>query len=215
MSKLVFGLGTGRCGTVSLTELLDSQKDVQATHELIITPWKFSQQHINSTITALTKRRCAISCDVSFWHLPYVEYILDKYTDAKFVCLERDKEATVISYNNKTGPNVKLGKKPRNHWTDRNSQYWEPGTFREDPVYDKCYPKYDLPKLLAIEAYWVEYYEMSQFYENKFPENFRVYKTEEVLNDAPTQKNLLTFVGISEEDMIVRTFIHKNKTKQG
>ena len=34
MRRLVIGLGTGRCGTVSLSRLLNAQPDAQVRHEL-------------------------------------------------------------------------------------------------------------------------------------------------------------------------------------
>ena len=57
--KVILGIGTGRCGTVSLSHLLNKQKDSRFSHELKIKiekktdystplPWKCNDKAFNS-----------------------------------------------------------------------------------------------------------------------------------------------------------------------
>ncbi|HLD90884.1 MAG TPA: hypothetical protein VI911_07730 [Patescibacteria group bacterium] len=212
MKQLIFGLGTGRCGTVSLKELLGLQNDFTSTHELVITPWQFSKGHIDKTIAYMQNRPWGFSsCDVSFWHLPYVIYILDKFPNSKFICLKRTKKDTVASYIKKTAANTKTGLKERNHWTARDSIYWDSNLWRLDPIYDNCYPKYNLPKIDAIEQYWDDYYNLAAEYAAAFKDNFMLFNTEEVLNDETTQSKLLTFLNIPLSNRVINTQINENK----
>ena len=213
MKKMVFGLGTGRCGTVSLTALLNLQKGFKAEHEKLITPWEVNYDYMNRTIRIIQAYEAEVVCDVSFWHLPYVDYIMTKFSGVKFVCLKRDKEVTVKSYDKKTGYNPVNGLGERNHWTARNSIHWIEDKWRLDPVYDKCYPKYDLPRLEGIAQYWEDYYAMAEVMVNSYPKNFRIYDSLEVLNDAEVQRHMLDFIGVSISDMVIETNIKKNRGK--
>jgi hypothetical protein len=212
MKQLIFGLGTGRCGTVSLKELLGLQNGFTSTHELVITPWQFSKNHIDRTITSMQNRtNGSFACDVSFWHLPYVIYILDKYPNSKFICLKRTKKDTVASYIKKTAANFKTGLKERNHWTDKSSTYWDSNLWRLDSVYDNCYPKYNLPKVDAIAHYWDDYYNLAEEYAMAFKDNFVLFNTEEVLNDKEVQSSLLAFLDIPLATRVINININENR----
>ena len=212
MKQMIFGLGTGRCGTVSLKELLGLQNGFTATHEAVISPWHFSKEHIDTTIMGMQNRPVgSTACDVSFWHLHYVLYILNKYPNSKFVCLRRDKETTVTSYMKKTGPNALAKLKARNHWTARDSIYWDSNLWRLDPVYDDCYPKYNLPKVDAIAQYWDDYYNLAGDYHLAFKDNFILFNTEEVLNNEEVQSRLLAFLDIPTATRVINTTINANQ----
>ena len=212
MKQMIFGLGTGRCGTVSLKELLGLQNGFTATHEVVISPWQFSKAHIDTTIVSMQNRPVgSTACDVSFWHLPYVLYILDKHPNSKFVCLKRDMQSTVNSYMKKTGPNVAAKLKARNHWTARDSIYWDNRLWRLDPIYDICYPKYNLPKVDAITQYWLDYYALAEEYAAAFKDNFILFKTEDVLNDKEVQSNLLAFLDVPLANRTINTNINENR----
>ena len=95
--KLIFGLGTGRCGTVSLSELLNIQAGFAVTHESEpLLPWEFDKKAIEKKLEQLLQYEGAVVGDVAFYYLPYVEYILSGYANAKFICLKRDKAETLV-----------------------------------------------------------------------------------------------------------------------
>lgn len=142
----MIGLGTGRCGTTSLSRLLDSSAECHATHEMdrirSRLNWAFKREEIEKSLGILASRSAPVVCDVAFYYLPYVEYIADTRPDATFVCLRRDREETVESYMLKT--------EGRDHW--------RVGGGRPD-TWDRLYPKFDAPtKREAIGMYWDMYY---------------------------------------------------------
>lgn len=185
----IFGLGTGRCGTVSLTELFRIQDDVSSSHETNLCPWNFDeksfQKNLDHMKSKIGKNHTVV--EVAFYLLPYVERMIKLYPDTKFICFKRDKEETILSYMKKT-----VG---RNHWTNP-SMKEELGGWKSDVRWDKCYPTYDLPKRLAIAEYWEEYYTQSEIFEQKYPKNFKIFDMNKVLQDRIIQIQMLTFSGL-------------------
>jgi hypothetical protein len=53
MARLVIGCGTGRCGTMSLANLLDSQDNAWVTHELMQLPWKFNKFALHNVLVQM------------------------------------------------------------------------------------------------------------------------------------------------------------------
>ena len=142
----MIGLGTGRCGTTSLSRLIDSAEDCRAGHEIdrIRThmSWEFSREGVEKALKFLDSIAEPVVCDVAFYYLPYVEYISEARPETTFVCLRRDREETVESYMLKT-----VGR-----------DHWRVGGGSPNP-WDRLYPKFDAPsKREAIGAYWDMYY---------------------------------------------------------
>ena len=108
MTRIIIGLGTGRCGTVSLKHLLAMQLHTQATHETMLLPHKYNEHKYVQYMRKLYNRKFRIAADVALWNLPYVTTILAEYPSTKFICLKRDKEETIQSFMRKT-------KNGRNH----------------------------------------------------------------------------------------------------
>ena len=193
---MLFGLGTGRCGTESLTALLNSQPELLVTHERLPAPWVSDKKFLAKLIKYLQAYQAEIVGDVAFYHLNYVPLILDIDNRTKFICLKRNKKETVDSYDRQTSFNPKNGLGERNHWTDRNSKFWIPNKWRLDGVWDKCYPKFDLDRLDAIAEYWELYYEIANYFEKRFPENFRIFMMQELLNEEEMQREMFEFLEI-------------------
>lgn len=124
---IVFGLGTGRSGSQSLSYLLNSQEGALVTHEKTadVMAWFGSEKEVLNTlkefeqfvsnreklITITHKRgnkpvlrklkvldNCKIVGDVAFYYLPYVDLILTHNPEVRFVCIKRDEEETIRSY---------------------------------------------------------------------------------------------------------------------
>ncbi len=186
----IFGLGTGRCGTVSLSALFNMQDGVSAAHESVLCPWQFDENSFQRNLIQMKNKIGSnhTVVEVAFYLLPYVNRMMELYPDTKFICLKRDKHETVSSYMKKTPG--------RNHWT--NPQIWEiPGEWRTDDIWDKCYPKYYFTKEVAISEYWEEYYTISESFEEKYPENFRIFNMKDVFQDTDIQTQMLTFSGLN------------------
>ena len=199
--RLIVGLGTGRCGTVSLKALLQCQPNTHATHETMLLPYKFNENKYAQYMRKVWSRKTRVVADVALWNLPYVTTILADYHSTKFICLKRDKETVVKSYMAKT-PN-------RNHWTQRDSKYWSDKKWPREKKcpYGPCYPKFDVDKEEAIGLYWDYYYTVAETYELSFPDNFRTFPME-YLNTRDGCEKILSFAGY--EEMIIKVGIHKN-----
>lgn len=199
MKKIVFGVGTGRCGTVSLCELLNNQIGANFTHEdKQELPWKFSREIIDRKLQDISSREGKYVGDVAFYYLPYVEHILEKYPEAKFLYLERSKDEVVRSYLRKTWR--------RNHWVNHRGIIW-----RKDPKWDKCFPNFNkFRKRAAIRSYWEYYHEESQRLQKRYKNNFRVMNMRYALNTEDGIIELLRFLQFGDSDIVIRKRIKEN-----
>ena len=201
MTRIVIGLGTGRCGTLSLRALLQCQPDTNATHETMLLPYRVNDRKLEQYMQKLHRRKEEVVADVALWNLPYVTSILAKYHNTKFICLKRDKDAVVTSFIRKTPK--------RNHWTSFDSVHWDSKAWPREArcPYQRCYPRFDADKKEAIELYWDYYEVISEMYEQAFPDSFRIFPVE-YLNIRDGCEKILSFAGY--EEMVIRVGIHKN-----
>jgi len=209
MKKFIFGLGTGRCGTVSLSTLLDSQPDSLILHEgrpldrsakavrLPHLPWEPDRKLLQRKLADYRSRPYSVVGDVAFYYLPYVHHIQRLHPDAYFVCMKRDKDETVRSYLKKTAR--------RNHWIEHDGSEWI-----KDPRWDPCYPKYDLEnKVAAIGRYWDDYYAISEMLEHRH-QNFKIFNIE-CLNSDDGLRAILGFLGIKDKTIIRNLVLNKSE----
>lgn len=205
-SRLIVGLGTGRCGTVSLKTLLNCQRDTDATHEKMLLPHKFHEGKYKAYMRKLWGRRVKIAADVALWNLSYVGEILAEYPTTKLLCLQRDREETVQSFMRKT-------KNGRNHWTRFDSKYWDEKKWPNEHKcpYRNSYPRFDADKEEALGFYWDYYYAVAWTYQKAFPDNFRIFPIE-FLNIRDGCEKILDFAGY--EEIVIKIGIHKNKTRK-
>jgi len=202
---LVIGLGSGRCGSLSLAAMLNAQDDAVVLHEgshrcgdVTLAgaeemgraveghlPWKPDTARLSARLAAITQADARFVGDVAFYYLPYVADIMSSSAlPVRFVCLKRDMEETVRSFLAHT--------RGRNHWLDHDGRKWA-----LDPVWDSCFPSYNSDtKAEALYRYWREYYSVALEYERSMP-NFRVYDLD-VLNDEARVEDLLAFIGIRQ-----------------
>jgi hypothetical protein len=195
--RIIIGCGTGRCGTVSFSILLQYQ-GIESTHEYMRMPWIYDKRRFNYVLHHITSRIQNIVADTAFYYLPYVETLISRYKPfIKIVCLKRDMNDTVNSYMNKTTG--------RNHWCDD-------GKSKKDSRWDDCYPFYSdiTNKRLAIERYYTEYYNVASLYQNKYPDVFRIYDYNHILNTESGQIELFNFLCI--DDYKVELDIKENQT---
>ena len=191
-SKLIIGLGTGRCGSTSLSYLLSMQKDTFSFHEHPpIISWSNDTHivdfHIKRFNILLNYFDYVI--DIAHWWLPYVEKIININPESIFVCLKRDKMQTVSSFLKIKG-NGQKG--TINHWINHDNKFWRYN------VWDKTYPKFVANNIDdAISQYWENYYLISSEIEKKYPKNFKIFYTKD-LSTKEGQLNILNFCGYNE-----------------
>lgn len=148
MKYIIIGLGTGRCGTVSLTNLFKLQSSCGAEHEHTAHNSQHGEiwgKNFTGLVDYIENRSEKYICDVSFYNLPYVEQLIDMFDNVKFVVMKRDRQETIDSYMRKTSG--------RNHWQIHN------GTRYKHCPWDSIYPKFEgTDKADAIGKYWDYYY---------------------------------------------------------
>ena len=207
--KFVFGLGTGCCGTASLAHLLNDQPNSFVGHELApILPWSTSESaRQNFSIKKWEQLNHEshlydLVGDVGSYYLPYVRFLMENLetplgndVDFKFIILRRDKKEVISAFleklkRQKNNPLQNIPSVLKNEW-------------------DNSFPKYDGVSLeVAIECYYEDYYAESRFLINRWPENIRIYETED-LNDISKVVEILEFVGVEHPRITVGN--RKNK----
>ena len=174
---LVCGLGTGRCGTKSLTELL-RRNGFDAEHERRpVLAWEDEPdpfQHFR-------RRHSAWFADVGFYYLPHVRRLMEQFGEMRFVCLRRDRDETIRSFC-RVRPNG-------SHWFS-----WD----GDSTVWDRSFPKYSGEFAESVGWYWDDYYREA---ESLVGERFRIYPTES-LNCPRCVEEILRFVGIKRPRVV-------------
>ena len=212
--RLIFGIGTGRSGSLSLAALLAAQPGVAVSHEfaplaadgtprrrfLKPLPWEASERRLRRALRRLLRRRCTVVGDVgSFW-LPNLFAILVRYPETRVVCLERPREEVVASFVRKTGR--------RNHWMAHDGLRWE-----RDRKWDPVFPTYEAAsKEEAIGAYWDDYRKRVAALARRFPDAIRSWPLEEALNSEGGRTALLAHLGFPPEVQARREGLRLNRS---
>jgi hypothetical protein len=200
-ASLILGLGTGRCGTHSLTELLNRQPDSLFTHEeLPILHWKQlpGRPGIAERIRRIRRSRSArFIGDVALFYLPYVEEIIALEPDVRLICLERPRDQVVSSFCKILDSSMPL---PTDHWSAVPADGWY-----HDPAWTPMFPQYDLSdRQASLERYWDDYHARSVQFADRYPQHFRIFSTD-MLNDPSGVRELLTFAGIPDAEQARET----------
>ena len=172
MSKIIIGLGSGRCGTVSLSKLLDIEHEPRP-----LLPWIYSERLFKKNLHWIKEGEGAVAS----YYLHYVKRLIEEFgDDVGFVCLKRSQEETVESFIRKTqGQNI---------WRDNINEWSD------------IFPSYDLYIWDAIYQYWEDYYKKAEEYKKLYLGQFRIYDIE-ALKYPDTQKNLLEFCEMEKSYM--------------
>lgn len=160
--------------------------------------------------------------DIAYYYLSYVPEIVALNLGVKFVCIKRDKTATVDSWMKKSeihrwrslwlADKIKslLVRTPfhesYNFWQEHDGSTYAPNL-----VWDSTFPKFQAPnKRAAIEKYWDFYYEQAERHAAHYPEHFRIFPIS-ALSNREGQADILRFVGMKDEDMVLKDAYHKHK----
>ena len=200
-ASVILGLGTGRCGTHSLTDLLNLQTGAEFTHEeWPLLPWNrvAGRPGIGERLRRLRRTRAGRYVgDVASFYLPYAEQAIALDPKLRMICLERPREEVVASFCRWLDTVHPL---PTDHW----SRSPAPGWYHE-PFWSRIFPRYDVSdRGEGIRRYWEDYHQAAAELARRFPQNFRVFPTHEALNTDTGVRDLLTFAGIPEDRQVVR-----------
>jgi hypothetical protein len=184
--RQIIGLGTGRCGTESLSSLL-TQDDCFVSHEQYQMDWHHNHHNLQNNLNLFRQRPESVVGDVAFWWLNYVPLV-----KAKFVCLKRDKSKTVRSFLK---------------WF-RNKDYWTSQANETDKVQkndnytvvfrsiNTSFPKFPTLNVEhAINLYYDLYYTVASRFEKQL-NNFRIFDMDYVLNTEDGQRDLFDWLDL-------------------
>lgn len=160
--------------------------------------------------------------DVASYHLNYIEEVASRFEEVRFVFLMRDIEETVASWERWTA----LGRwrserwaarlsslimrtpylTALNHWMEHDGTRW-----KHDPVWDKCFPKFDADDpVSAARLYCHYYYEEVERLKPILGGRLHCIRTHDLGRPA-RQSELLRFLGVDESDQ-VHTGAHANRS---
>lgn len=195
MNRLILGIGTGRCGTKSLTRLLEYQDDTIAKHE------RFGPRVRWGSPSNLWPMRLwydtieedtVVSASVDFKWTGHIEYFIERAKetgrDVRIIGLKRDRQEVIESYD-KWKPNA-------DHWSFHGYRETKPDEW------DHCYPVYNTDsKKEGIGLFWDEVYDIIHTHEEK-EEFVRCFRTQD-LNTEKGVKEILDFCGYDDPNIEV------------
>lgn len=188
---IVIGLGTGRCGTMSLARLLNAQDGVWCTHEYLVEPagfdgldWRREDQVATRLKTELDNGFKVVG-DVAYYHLSYVRF-WKSVGPCRFICMRRDRDEYIQSAIRKIGNH--------NIWMAHDGTKWNHCGL------DDYFPKFPGPtREEAIGQFWDWYYMLAERMED---ENFRIFNMTD-LNTEQGVLDILEFARVPEPNPIV------------
>ena len=209
--SLLMGLGTGRCGTMSLATILDAQYSTSISFEgYYKLPWLANIDSLKHTIKNISMHAGETVGDVGFYYLPYVEKIIELTGDAKFVCIKRDKDETIASQ-------IRAGQSLYHmHIVAQDSKHFDSDACHlnneENRTFRNSFPKYDLPLEDAWAQYHDDYYEKADYFERVYPGTFKVFDMDSVLNTYDGQLEMLKWAGLKRQFVLPKVQIFKEFT---
>ncbi len=204
MKRLIVGLGTGRCGTRSLSFFLNNQPDVRVLHEGMldgqqnIFAWQGDDDRILAWLRHLHAADQRFVGDIGMYFLPYVELLLENFPDSRFICMQREREQVVHSF---------LKHVPeKHHWFDHDGSHWQPS------MWDASFPSFDTPdKRACIGRYWDLYAAEIERLARRHPRQLRCFATES-LNSQQGKAAILDFLGYQGRRRLAGSY-HKNQSQ--
>ena len=201
--RLIFGLGTGRSGSTTLSYLFGAQKHTYASHEHPpILEWRGSQAQFTFHLRrmSLLSKLYEQVADVSHWWLPRIGEVLRHFPSARFIVVQRDRQETIDSFLRIKGDD---SKGTIHHWISHDGSH-----FRRN-LWDRAYPKFQSPnKAQSIGMYWDSYYAAAREAADLYPRHVRIADIND-LSDAEKQTEILRFCGFANP--VSEPQLHKNQ----
>jgi len=170
------------------------------------------------------RKRVGLIGDIAYYYLSYVDDILARNQDVRFVCIKRDREDTIESWLVKSAvqrwPSLWLADrlkalitrtpfhKTRNFWQEHDGSRYQP-----DQVWDSTFPKFEAETMReAIGKYWDYYYAEAEKTAARHPQHFRIFPIGAMSNEQG-QRDILDFIGLPEEERVVQDAFHMHKMR--
>jgi len=201
--RVVYGLGSGGCGTRSLAHLLSEQPDTQVTHEgLPHLPWVADPALADRHLAMVLGRDEGTVGDAAFYLLPYVSMIWKRQPEARFICLRRERASCLQSL---------IGKMNRGQFNVY--QHHDGRRRRAHEAVARQFPKYDHAPSMehAIARYYDDYYHQAEWFAQDA--RFRIFDLED-LNTEGGVASILDFAGFPAGDQNVIVGIRENQAPE-
>jgi len=189
---LIIGLGTGRCGTHSLVDVLNAQDGAAVVHEdKPILHWDPAQE--NSDVIARFQTRIdrapgKITGEVALFLLGHAPALLEAFPQARAVVLQRPRDEVIASFTRW----VRGSARHRRHMN-----HWQRGARRKRALWDRAFPQFDaLTMQEAIGLYWDWYDRHVTDLMKAYPDRVRQWTMRQALNDPDRQREMLQWLGI-------------------
>lgn len=205
--RLIIGLGSGKCGTMSLATLLNNQVDASFSHEGFANQMRrhFNNDCLLKALKVILARESRIIGDVAYYWIHYVKSLLLN-TPTKFICLKRDRTAVIESFwTGLTGEPIDTlpqfsGMKVVGLNLVGNTVISDPDPFTLDRAKDQT------------GEMWDAYYGQAEHFERLRLTHFRIFSLDK-LNSEEGVKEILDFAEIPEENQVVEVGIWENKRR--
>jgi hypothetical protein len=196
-ARLVLGLGSGRTGSTSLTELLATIDGSCSTHENPpLMSWPPERHEIDFHLRRFKRLApyFTVIADVAHWWINALDEVFAHWPCAKAIGLCRELESCVTSFLTIKG----FGQGSYNHWAPYGNGIWAAAQW------DPTYPTYPLPEGAArdpdrakaglIRRYVSDYNEQLRALAAQAPDRIMLARTED-LNDPDLQVAIFHFIG--------------------
>jgi hypothetical protein len=196
--QVIIGLGSGRCGSTSLSKVLASIEDSCSTHESPpMIYWNPEDEQLNFHMRRfkLLAEFFPLVFDASHWWLRATDRFFTEFPNGKAIGLHRDTQTCAQSFARVKGQ----GRGSLNHWVAPGNDIWRTN------YWDPAYPAYSLPenanedpdtaRAQLIVRYVEEYNNELFALRERLPEKVMLIRTEELALPTVQQKTF-DFVGL-------------------
>ena len=199
-NRLLLVVGSGRCGLLSLVNVLSRQPAAKVSlEEPPLLPWKGADRGrvLRERFARWRRTRGdGVLGDAASFYLPYLQDALTAEPDLRVVGLKRPREECVASFTRFLD---EYNAFPTNHWAEEPAVGWY-----HDPLWTRCFPQYDTAnREEGIRRYWDDYYQTLGELAEKHPHNIRVFDMAEALNSEAGQRAVLDFAGFPAEGQVL------------
>jgi glycosyltransferase involved in cell wall biosynthesis/thioredoxin-like negative regulator of GroEL len=189
--QIIIGLGASHIGFAALQQILNSQEHSFISSQMSNHPYRFpSWENDEARVFAiinymLETRDCRYVGDMMASYLNYVETLIERYPNAKFVCLHSNPEDEVEALLH-TDPHTNI-------FQDHSGQLYT------HSFYDRSVGKFEqhVTKLEAIQSYVALYARESSRLANKYPSNVWRFDVAN-LNDHNQLNYLMNWLGYEQ-----------------
>jgi hypothetical protein len=203
-STFIIGLGTGRCGTTSLSKILSSQPNMFVSHEFGDIP--FNWNSLDGDFERMQKiiYKDSLTGVVAFYLINYIDRFEKLYgkENIRIIILKRNKGKTIKSW-------LRWSENPnRNFWIDPSvpdPKFVQDGWGISFPNYDPS-----LPKSQLVSQYYDDYYKLCDEVIKKYDTQSILFEMEN-LNNEDKLKELLEWCG--SKDPIIPKEVRFNRCR--